>query len=108
MRGRGGNGASRSWKISWLNVGICLLMTQHDFDIVGLARKVEELGFGSLWAPEHGVVPAEFSVGAAGASLRRAQRPMPTAGSTRLSTRWCSSPPQRRPPSPSASARASA
>ena len=49
------------------DVGICLLMTQHDFDIVGLARKVEELGFGSLWAPEHGVVPAGFSVGAAGA-----------------------------------------
>ena len=50
------------------NVGICLLMTQHDFDIVGLARKVEELGFSSLWAPEHGVVPADFSVGAAGAA----------------------------------------
>ena len=50
------------------NVGICLLMTQHDFDIVGLARKVEELGFASLWAPEHGVVPADFSVGAAGAA----------------------------------------
>jgi hypothetical protein len=49
------------------NVGICLLLTQHDFDIVGLARKVEELGFGSLWAPEHGVVPADFNVGAAGA-----------------------------------------
>ena len=49
-------------------VGICLLMTQHDFDIVGLARKVEELGFASLWAPEHGVVPADFSVGAAGAA----------------------------------------
>ena len=50
------------------NVGMCLLMTQHDFDIVGLARKVEELGFGSLWAPEHGVVPADFSVGASGAA----------------------------------------
>ena len=47
------------------NVGIYLLMTLHDFDIVGLARKVEELGFGSLRAPEHGVVPADFSVGAA-------------------------------------------
>ena len=35
-------------------VGICLLLTKHDFDIVGLARKAEELGFGSLWAPEHG------------------------------------------------------
>ena len=50
------------------NIGICMLMTEHDFDIVGLARKVEELGFGSLWAPEHGVVPADFSVGASGAS----------------------------------------
>ena len=49
-------------------IGMCLLLTQHDFDIVGLARKVEELGFGSLWAPEHGVVPADFSVGAAGAN----------------------------------------
>ena len=50
------------------NAGICMLMTEHDFDIVGLARKVEELGFGSLWAPEHGVVPADFSVGASGAA----------------------------------------
>ena len=50
------------------NVGICLLMTRYDLDIVGLARKVEDLGFGSLWAPEHGVVPADFSVGAAGAA----------------------------------------
>ena len=49
------------------DVGVCLLMTRHDFDIVGLARKVEEWGFGSLWAPEHGVVPADFTVGAAGA-----------------------------------------
>ena len=56
------------------NVGICLLMTQHDFDIVGLARKVEELGFGSLWAPEHGVVPADFSVGASGGRVGRSQR----------------------------------
>ncbi len=47
-----------------MNTGICLLMTRHDFDVVGLARKVEELGFGSLWAPEHGVVPADFNVDA--------------------------------------------
>ena len=45
-----------------VNIGICLLMTRHDFDMVGLARKVEELGFDSLWAPEHGVVPADFGV----------------------------------------------
>ena len=53
------------------NVGICLLLTENDFDIVGLARKVEGLGFDSLWAPEHGVVPADFSVDAAGARLAR-------------------------------------
>ena len=33
-----------------------------------------ELGFASLWAPEHGIVPAEFSVGAAGARAGAPQR----------------------------------
>ena len=34
---------------------------------LGWRERWEELGFGSLWAPEHGVVPADFSVGASGA-----------------------------------------
>ena len=45
-----------------MDIGIALLMTQHDFNTIGLAQKVEELGFESLWAPEHGIVPIDFKV----------------------------------------------
>ena len=45
-----------------MDIGIALIITRYDFDIIGLARKVEELGFESLWAPEHGVVPIDFKV----------------------------------------------
>lgn len=45
-----------------MNIGIALLMTQHDFDTIELAKKVESLGFESLWAPEHGIVPVDFKV----------------------------------------------
>lgn len=41
-------------------VGVCLLMTDYSFDVTVLARRVEELGFESLWAPEHGVIPVEY------------------------------------------------
>ena len=43
-----------------MKVGICLLMTDYSFDVVALARKVEALGFESLWAPEHGIIPLDF------------------------------------------------
>jgi len=45
-----------------MDIGIALLMTQHDFNTIDLALKVEELGFESLWAPEHGIVPIDFKV----------------------------------------------
>ena len=45
-----------------MDIGIALLMTQHDFNTTDLARKVEEFGFESLWAPEHGIVPIDFKV----------------------------------------------
>ena len=45
-----------------MDIGIALLMTQHDFNTISLAQKVEELGFASLWAPEHGIVPIDFKV----------------------------------------------
>jgi len=32
-----------------MDIGIALLMTQHDFNTIDLAVKVEELGFESLW-----------------------------------------------------------
>jgi probable F420-dependent oxidoreductase len=43
-----------------MKIGVCLLMTDYGFDVTGLARKVEALGFESLWAPEHGVIPVDF------------------------------------------------
>ena len=45
-----------------MDIGIALLMIQHDFNTIGLAQKVEELGFESLWAPEHGIIPIDFKV----------------------------------------------
>ena len=45
-----------------MDIGIALLMTQHDFNTIDLAVKVEELGFESLWAPEHGIIPIDFKV----------------------------------------------
>ena len=45
-----------------MDIGIALLMTQHDFNTIDLAIKVEELGFESLWAPEHGIIPIDFKV----------------------------------------------
>ena len=43
-----------------MDIGIALLMTQHDFNTMDLAKKIEDLGFESLWAPEHGIVPIHF------------------------------------------------
>ena len=45
-----------------MDIGIALLMTQHDFNTIDLAVNVEELGFESLWAPEHGIIPIDFKV----------------------------------------------
>tara|TARA_Y100001001_G_scaffold9888_1_gene9114 strand:+ start:484 stop:1359 length:876 start_codon:yes stop_codon:yes gene_type:complete len=45
-----------------MDIGIALLMTQHDFNTMDLAKKIEDLGFESLWAPEHGIVPIDFKV----------------------------------------------
>ena len=45
-----------------MDIGIALLMTQHDFNTIDLARLVEDVGFESLWAPEHGIIPVDFKV----------------------------------------------
>lgn len=46
-----------------MKIGICLLMTAYSFDVIALARKVEALGFESLWAPEHGAIPLDCKTG---------------------------------------------
>lgn len=43
-----------------MKVGICLLITDHSFNPIPMVEKVEQLGFESLWAPEHQIIPIEF------------------------------------------------
>ncbi|MBI4083054.1 MAG: LLM class F420-dependent oxidoreductase [Candidatus Lambdaproteobacteria bacterium] len=54
-----------------MKIGVCLLMTDHGFDFVGLARRVEALGFESLWAPEHGVIPVAYKTDVPGSETGR-------------------------------------
>ena len=46
-----------------MKIGICRLMTEYCFDVITLARKLEALGFESLWAPEHGAIPLDCKTG---------------------------------------------
>ena len=40
-----------------MEIGFSALPTDYSMDIATLAKRVEELGFGSLWVPEHPVLP---------------------------------------------------
>lgn len=40
-----------------MNIGISTFPTEYSIDIAVLARRAEELGFDSLWVPEHPVLP---------------------------------------------------
>ena len=40
-----------------MNIGIYCFVTDYSIDVTTLATKVEELGFESLWLPEHPVIP---------------------------------------------------
>jgi probable F420-dependent oxidoreductase len=42
---------------AWVDIGILTLGTTTSTDVAVLARRAEELGFHSLWVPEHPVVP---------------------------------------------------
>ena len=44
-----------------VKVGIFMFATRTTIDVVSLARTVEELGFESLFLPEHAIVPETFS-----------------------------------------------
>ena len=44
-----------------VKVGIFMFATRTTIDVVSLARTVEELGFESLFLPEHAIVPRDFS-----------------------------------------------
>lgn len=50
-----------------MDIGISGLSTEHG-DIGLLAQKIEELGFDSVWLPEHPVIPVEYQTKYAGSS----------------------------------------
>ena len=44
-----------------MNIGISTFPTDYSTDIALLARWAEEMGFESLWVPEHPIIPVETS-----------------------------------------------
>ena len=44
-----------------MDVGISTFLTDYSIDVAVLARRAEEMGFESLWLPEHPVIPVGFS-----------------------------------------------
>ena len=44
-----------------MNIGISTVPTDYSTDIALLARWAEEMGFESLWVPEHTIIPVETS-----------------------------------------------
>ena len=42
-----------------MDIGIATFLTDYSIDIVVLAKRIEELGFDSIWMPEHVFVPAK-------------------------------------------------
>jgi len=50
-----------------MNVGVFLLTSDPATDPAVIAKRAEELGFASFWAPEHPIIPIQFSTGYPGA-----------------------------------------
>lgn len=44
-----------------MEIGISSFLTDYSIDIAVLAKRAEELGFDSLWVPEHPIIPLETS-----------------------------------------------
>ena len=40
-----------------MDIGISTFLTDYSVDVATVARKIEELGFDSLWVPEHPMIP---------------------------------------------------
>ena len=45
-----------------MKIGIFVLQTSHSMDPAVLAKRAEELGFESFWAPEQVIIPLETTV----------------------------------------------
>lgn len=50
-----------------MKVGVFLLTSDPTTDPAVIAKKAEEVGFASFWAPEHPIIPLQFSTGYPGA-----------------------------------------
>jgi len=50
-----------------MKVGVFLLTSDPTTDPAVIAKRAEELGFASFWAPEHPIIPLQFSTGYPGA-----------------------------------------
>jgi alkanesulfonate monooxygenase SsuD/methylene tetrahydromethanopterin reductase-like flavin-dependent oxidoreductase (luciferase family) len=46
-----------------MKVGVFLLTSDPATDPAVIAKRAEELGFASFWAPEHPIIPTQFSTG---------------------------------------------
>jgi len=44
-----------------MDVGLLLIATAHTGDLPALARRAEEVGFESLWIPDHPVIPIKIT-----------------------------------------------
>ena len=40
-----------------MDIGISTFLTDYSVDVATIARRIEELGFDSLWVPEHPIIP---------------------------------------------------
>jgi probable F420-dependent oxidoreductase len=44
-----------------MDIGVSTFLTDYSVDIAVVAKRAEELGFDSLWVPEHAIIPVETS-----------------------------------------------
>ena len=42
-----------------MDIGISTFLTDYSVDVATVARRIEELGFDSLWVPEHPIIPVK-------------------------------------------------
>ena len=42
-----------------MDIGISTFLTDYSVDVATIARRIEELGFDSLWVPEHPIIPVK-------------------------------------------------
>ncbi|MBM3945066.1 MAG: LLM class F420-dependent oxidoreductase [SAR202 cluster bacterium] len=44
-----------------MNIGLAIFLTDYSIDVAVVAHRAEQMGFDSLWLPEHPIIPVQFS-----------------------------------------------